>query len=119
MAGTPERDDVVALRDAAQAALEAGRDDEARRKFSEAWRLSCEVMIVTDPARLALAGAHADAWYDHWRDTERAFEIARTAYDDAIDGIDDAAGEHRRDAVRQLAELRDRMTFWAFTMGTS
>lgn len=119
MARTPDRDDVVELRDAAQAALDAGRDDEAREMFSAASRLSSEVLPVTDPARLALAGAHADAWYDHWRDPDKAFELARAAYDDAIMGIDDAVGDHRRDAVRQLAELRDRLTFWAFKMETS
>jgi arylsulfatase A-like enzyme len=116
---TPGRDDVFELRDAAQAALEAGRDEEARRKFSEASRLSCEVLVVADPARLAVAGAHADAWYDHWRDVEKAFEIARTAYDDAISGIDDAVGEQYREAVRELGELRDRLTFWAFKMASS
>ncbi len=116
MTCTPDRHDVAVLREAAQAALEAGRDDEAREKFSEASRLSCEVLLVTDPARLAVAGAHADAWYDRWRDVEKAFEIAHTAYGDAICGIDDITGEHRREAVRQLSELRDRLTFWAFKM---
>lgn len=116
MTHTPDRADVVGLRDAAQAALDAGREDEARQKFSEASRLSCEVLPVTDPARLAVAGAHADAWHEHWHDTEKAFEIARAAYDDAITGIDDAVGDHYRDAVRQLGQLRDRLTFWAFTM---
>lgn len=50
---------------------------------------------------------------------ERAFEIARTAYDDAVAAIDDTAGEHYREAVRELSRLRDRITFWAFTTATS
>lgn len=114
-----DQNDVVELRDAAQAALAAGRDDEAREMFSAASRLSCEVLLVTDPARLAVAGAYADAWYERWCDAEKAFEIARTAYEDAISGIDDVVGDHRRDAVRQLWELRERLTFWAFKMEPS
>lgn len=116
MTSTPDRQGVVELRDAAQAALDAGRDEEARQMFSAATRLSIEVLVPTDPARLSVAGAHADAWYDRWRDADKAFEIARAAYDDAIFGIDEATGDHRREAVRQLSELRDRLVFWAFKM---
>jgi hypothetical protein len=119
MTGTPDRDEVIALRDAASAALEAGREQEARAAFAEAQRLSCTVLPATDPARLAVAGAHADAWFESWGDIQRAFEIAQAAYEEAIEHIDGAVGEHRRDAVRHLSQLRDRMTFWAFTMDVS
>lgn len=115
-----DRDEVAALHDAARLALAAGREQEARAVFAEASRLCCAVLPATDPERLALAGEHADAWFERWGDTERAFEIARSAYEEAIEDIDgEAAGEHRRDAVRHLGQLRDRLTFWAFTMDAS
>jgi hypothetical protein len=114
-----DRDTVVGLCDAAKAALVAGRHDEARRTFAEASQLSCDTLAVTDAARLEVAGAHADAWNDHWNDPEKALEIATTAYEDAIGEIDETGGEHRRAAVRELGQLRDRMTFWAFRIVSS
>jgi len=53
--------------------------------------------------------------FDHRSDPESALAIALAAYHEAVEGIDDA-GEHPT-AVRELALLRDQMTFWAFRMG--
>lgn len=120
MARTTDQEHVVELRDAAQSALAAERHDAARSTFAEATRLSCEVLPPADPVRLAVAGAHADAWFVHWDDPEQALEIARTAYDDAvfvIDDVDDVTAH--REAVRELSQLRDQMTFWAFRMSSS
>jgi hypothetical protein len=116
MARTVDQQHVFELRDAAVNALAAGRHDAARATFVEATRLSCEVLPPADPVRLAVAGAHADAWFEHWNDPDHALEIARTAYDDAVFAIDDAPEQEYRDAVRELSQLRDQMTFWAFRM---
>lgn len=116
MARTVDQEHVFELQDAALSALAAGRDDAARATFAEATRLSSEVLPPTDPVRLALAGAHADAWFEQWNDPDRALDIARTAYDDAVLAIDDAPEREYRDAVRELSQLRDQMTFWAFRM---
>lgn len=116
MARTVDQEHVFELQDAALSALAAGRHDAARATFAEAARLSSEVLPPTDPVRLALAGAHADAWFEHWGDAEQALDIARTAYDDAVFAIDDAPEQQYREAVRELSQLRDQMTFWAFRM---
>lgn len=116
MADDRSRDDVIALRDAATAALRDGRDDDARTGFHASAELADRVLTAGDPDRLALAGAHAQAWFEHWNDAERAFAIAGAAYDAAVEDIDGTHGERRREALRQLGALRDQMTFWAFTM---
>ena len=115
---TVDQQHVVELQDAAQSALAAGRHDAARTTFAEAARLSTEVLPPTDPVRIALAGAHADAWFEHWDDPDQALDIARAAYDEAVFAIDDAPEQQYRDAVRQLSQLRDQMTFWAFRMSS-
>ena len=116
MARTMDQEHVFELQDAALSALADGRHDAARATFAEATRLSCAVLPPADPVRLALAGAHADAWFEHWDDPDQALDIARTAYDDAVFAIDDAPEQQYREAVRELSQLRDQMTFWAFRM---
>ena len=116
---TTDQNHVMELHDAAVAALAAGRDDAARAMFAEATRLAGEVLLPTDPVRLAAAGAHGEAWFERWDDAERALEIAGTAYDEAVFAIDEAPGGQYRDTVRQLSVLRDQMTFWAFRMASS
>ncbi len=66
-------------------------------------------MDPTDPARIALAAEHAQVWFDHRSDPTAALETATVVYEEAVHVIDDA-GEHRA-AVRELALLRDQMTF--------
>jgi 14-3-3 protein len=119
MKRTTDQNHVVELQDAAITALTAGRDEAARATFAEATRLACEVLPPTDPVRLGAAGAHAEAWFERWNDVEKALEIAREAYDEAVFAIDDAPGGQYQDTVRQLSALRDQMTFWAFRMTSS
>ncbi|GAA2535406.1 hypothetical protein GCM10010210_00600 [Pseudonocardia hydrocarbonoxydans] len=106
---------IAALCDVARAALADGRDDEARAAFTEATALSA-ALPAPHPQRLTLAGEHADAWFERWNDTERALVIAGAAYDEAVETFEEAAGEQRGESVRALGRLRDRMTFFAFSM---
>jgi 14-3-3 protein len=119
MERTTDQNHVVELHDAAITALTAGRDDAARATFAEASRLACEVLPPTDPVRLAVAGAHGEAWFERWDDAGKALEIAREAYEEAVFAIDGAPGGQYQDTVRQLSALRDQMTFWAFRMSSS
>lgn len=100
---------------AARAALAEGRVHDALDCYASAGRSARTQLPPHAPERIALAAEHAQAVYDHSADPAFALEIATTAYDEAVDGIDDA-GEHAA-AVRELALLRDQMTFWAFRMG--
>jgi 14-3-3 protein epsilon len=111
MAMTEVRD----LAAAARAALADGRVLDALTCYASATRSARTQLPPHAPERIALAAEHAQVVFDHRSDPESALEIATTAYDEAVDGIDDA-GEHAA-AVRELALLRDRMTFWAFGMG--
>lgn len=106
---------IATLCDTARAALADGRDDEARAAFAEATALST-ALPPPHPQRLTLAGEHADAWFERWHDTGRALAIAGAAYDEAVDAFEEAAGDERAESVRALGLLRDRMTFFAFSM---
>jgi hypothetical protein len=108
--------DVGELAAAARAALADGRVHDALDCYASAGRSARTRMPPHDPVRIALAAEHAQVVFEHRADPASALEIATTAYDEAVEGIDDA-GEHRA-AVRELALLRDQMTFWAFRMGT-
>ncbi len=119
MSRTTDQDHVTELQAAAAAAIAAGHHDKAMATFAEATRLAREVLAPTDPVRLATAGAHGEAWFVHWDDPDKALEIARVAYDEAVFAIDDEPGGQYRDTVRQLSDLRDQMTFWAFRMTSS
>jgi hypothetical protein len=100
---------------AARAALADGRVHEALTCYASANRAARALLPPHAPERIALAAEHAQVVFDHRSDPGSALEIAAVAYDEAVAGIDDAS-EHPA-AVRELAQLRDRMTFWAFRMG--
>ena len=99
---------------AARAAMADGRVHEALTCYASAGQSARTQLPPHAPERIALAAEHAQVVFDHRSDPESALAIASAAYDEAVEGIDDA-GEHRA-AVRELALLRDQMTFWAFRM---
>jgi 14-3-3 protein len=107
--------DVGELAAAARAALADGRVHDALACYASAGRVARTQLPPHAPERIALAAEHAQVVFEHGSDPESALEIATAAYDEAVDGIDDA-GEHPA-AVRELGLLRDQMTFWAFHMG--
>jgi hypothetical protein len=100
---------------AARAALADGRVHEALTCYASATRAARTILPPHSPERIAIAAEHAQVVFEHRSDPASALEIASVAYDEAVDGIDDAS-EHAA-AVRELARLRDQMTFWAFRMG--
>jgi hypothetical protein len=100
---------------AARAALADGRVHEALTCYASAHHAARAVLPPHAPERIALAAEHAQVVFEHRSDPGSALEIASAAYHEAVAGIDDAS-EHRA-AVRELAQLRDQMTFWAFHMG--
>jgi len=107
--------DVDELAAAARAALADGRLHHALSCYASAGRSARTQLPPHAPERIALAAEHAQVVFDHRSDPESALAIASAAYDEAVEGIEDA-GEHPA-AVRELALLRDQMTFWAFRMG--
>lgn len=106
--------DVTELAGAARAALAAGQVEEALTGYASATHTAREELAATDPVRIVVATEHAQVWFDHRDDPGAALRIAALAYDEAVDGIDDA--KQHRAAVDRLGELRDHMTFWAFRM---
>jgi hypothetical protein len=107
--------DVDELAAAARAALADGRLHDALSCYASAGHSARAQLPPHAPERIALAAEHAQVVFDHRSDPESALAIASAAYHEAVEGIDDA-GEHPA-AVRELALLRDQMTFWAFRMG--
>ncbi len=105
--------DVDQLRAQARTAMADGRLEEALTAYERA-AAAALALPPTDPARIALAGEHGDALFDHRDDPGGALEIATVVYEEAVGAIDDA-GEHPA-AVTELAALRDRMTYWAFRL---
>lgn len=119
MTGAADQDRVAGLRAAAEAALAAGQDDVAMSTFAEATRLAGEALAPADPVRLGVARVYGEAWFGSRDDPATALEIARAAYEEAVFAIEDVPDDQYRDAVQQLSQLRDQMTFWAFRMTSS
>jgi 14-3-3 protein len=107
--------EVDELAAAARDALADGRVHDALTCYASAGRSARTQLPPHAPERIALAAEHAQVVFDHRADPASALEIATAAYEEAVEGIDDA-DEHSA-AVRELALLRDQMTFWAFHMG--
>lgn len=107
--------EVLELAAAARAALADGRVQDALTCYASALRSARAELPPHAPERIALAGEHAQVVFDQRSDPESALELATVAYDEAVEGIDDASAHPA--AVRELAVLRDQMTFWAFRMG--
>jgi hypothetical protein len=107
--------DVGELAAAARAALAEGRLHDALSCYASAGQSARTQLPPHAPERIALAAEHAQVVFDHRSDPSRRWRSRRRPIDEAVEGIDDA-GEHPA-AVRELALLRDQMTFWAFRMG--
>ena len=92
---------------------------EAVEKAKEAYKHATEAakeLTVTHPIRLGLALNFSVFYYEIVDNSEKACELAKKAFDDAISKIDDLQEESYKDSTLIMQLLRDNLTLWTSDM---
>ncbi|KAH0573572.1 14-3-3 protein [Spironucleus salmonicida] len=71
-----------------------------------------EQLNPTDPIRLGLALNYSVFYYEIMNDSEKACELARTAFDAAINDLDKLSQDAYKDATLIMQLLRDNLNLW-------
>lgn len=95
--------------------------EDERKEFSEsaavAYKESSEIAVTemspTDPLRLGLALNFSVFFYDTLDMPERAVQIAKAAFNDAIVHLDTVTEENYREVAGTMQLLKDNLALWA------
>ena len=95
--------------------------DASKAAYDKATSLSRTGLPPTHPIRLGLALSFAVFSYEILKDHERAIQIAKAAFDEAISDLDSLSENYYKDTTLILQLLRDNLTQWTLsnTDGTS
>lgn len=93
--------------EAAQASLKA---------YSDASTLAVSQLAPTHPIRLGLALNFSVFYYEVMKEEQKACALAKKAFDDAIQEIDNINEDSVKDATLIMQLLRDNLTLWTSEM---
>ncbi|KAK3104771.1 hypothetical protein FSP39_009831 [Pinctada imbricata] len=79
--------------------------------YTEAYTLAKEALSTTSPIRLGLALNFSVYYYEIAKKPDKAKELAKDAFDQAISDLDEDANE-TKDSTLILQLLRDNLTLW-------
>ena len=80
--------------------------------YQEAWSLAIKEMKPTSPIRLGLALNYTVYYYEIMQETKKACELAKKAFDEAIETLDELGDDEYKDTTTILQLLRDNLTLW-------
>ena len=80
--------------------------------YSDASNLANQALSHTHPVKLGLALNHSVFYYEIMQNTEKACNMARSAFDEAISDLDNVEDEDYKDATLIMQLLRDNLTLW-------
>mmetsp|Transcript_57657 Transcript_57657/g.130027 ORF Transcript_57657/g.130027 Transcript_57657/m.130027 type:complete len:241 (-) Transcript_57657:160-882(-) len=86
--------------------------DWAKTAYEKGTQISEHKLPVTSPFRLGLALNHAVFYYEVMRDPNKAIEIGRKAFEDAVREIDNLGQDTAKESALVLQLLRDNLTLW-------
>jgi len=94
--------------------------DEARKEaaqkslegYTEALKIAQEHLPTTNPIRLGLALNFSVFYYEILNEQQKACELAKQAFDDAIAKLDDLSEDSYKDSTVIMQLLRDNLTLW-------
>lgn len=97
----------VAVGDARTGVLE-----DSQKAYQEAFEISKSKMQPTHPIRLGLALNFSVFYYEILNSPEKACQLAKTAFDDAIAELDTLNEDSYKDSTLIMQLLRDNLTLW-------
>jgi 14-3-3 protein epsilon len=74
--------------------------------------LATQALSNTHPVKLGLALNHSVFYYEIMQNPEKACNMARAAFDEAISDLDNVEDEDYKDATLIMQLLRDNLTLW-------
>jgi hypothetical protein len=86
--------------------------ERAREVYEEAFEMANRELAVTHPTRLGLV-LNYSVFLQETGDLERAREIARVGFEDAIAELDNVAEDCYRDSTLLMQLMRDNLTLWS------
>ncbi|XP_044731804.1 14-3-3 protein zeta-like [Chrysoperla carnea] len=89
---------------------------ESQKAYQDALEISKSKMIPTHPIRLGLALNFSVFYYEILNAPDRACELAKQAFDDAIAELDTLNEDSYKDSTVIMQLLRDNLTLWTSDM---
>jgi len=80
--------------------------------YEEASRIAQDSLPPTHPIRLGLALNFSVFYYEIFNEPEKACELAKKAFDDAIAELDNLTEDSYKDSTVIMQLLRDNLTLW-------
>lgn len=85
---------------------------EAQDAYEQATKIANDELVPTHPIRLGLALNYSVFFYEILNSPERACQLAKKAFDDAIAVLDNLAEDSYKDSTLIMQLLRDNLTLW-------
>jgi len=86
--------------------------DQSLASYQSAWDTASADLPTTHPIRLGLALNFSVFYYEILNSPDRACQLAKQAFDDAIAQLDSLSEDSYKDATLILQLLRDNLTLW-------
>ena len=86
--------------------------NKALEAYQGAYSVAQEKLASTHPIRLGLALNFSVFYYEIMQQPEKAIDMAKKAFDDAIANLDNVTDESYKDATLIMQLLRDNLTLW-------
>jgi len=84
----------------------------AEQSYSEAFEIAKNEIPPTHPTRLGLALNFSVFYYEIKEEHEKACDMAKAAFDEALPELDNISEESYKDSTLILQLLRDNLTLW-------
>eukprot|EP00020_Sapocribrum_chincoteaguense_P008201 CAMPEP_0170738022 /NCGR_PEP_ID=MMETSP0437-20130122/4434_1 /TAXON_ID=0 /ORGANISM="Sexangularia sp." /LENGTH=245 /DNA_ID=CAMNT_0011076439 /DNA_START=51 /DNA_END=788 /DNA_ORIENTATION=+ len=100
---------------------DASRRNEAAENSLAAYKSASEVateLPTTHPIRLGLALNFSVFFYEIMNQPDKACELAKQAFDDAISELDTLSEDSYKDSTLIMQLLRDNLTLWTSDLGS-
>ena len=82
------------------------------QSYTKAKEIAEDSLLPTDPVRLGLALNFSVFYYDIRQDPEKACELAKTAFEDAVEEAESLGTEDYKQTKAVLELLRDNLSLW-------
>lgn len=90
--------------------------DESLKSYESASAIANEDLLSTHPIRLGLALNFSVFYYEILNSPEKACQLAKQAFDEAIAELDNLSEESYKDSTLIMQLLRDNLTLWTSDM---